>query len=146
MLYGASVCLVILCSGARFLEAATLSKSFHAKFKRKLRSNPCYQMILVRTGFCVWISLIFRFTHLACFSFFAMLLSVSHLSLLNIFCCLYYMPGVCLKSPMLCLRSIYCVLFSQNSLDNSVSDLRFLWLSNLLWFAYRRLNFVSHIL
>ena len=123
MLYGASVCLVIWCSGARFLEAVTLCKSFRAKFKRKLSSNPCYQMILVRSGFCVWICLIFRFAHLACCYFFAMLLSVSHLSLLNIFCCLYYMPGVCLKSPMPCLRSIYCVLFSQNSLDN------FIWLA-----------------
>ena len=33
----------------------------------------------------------------------------------------------------------------QNSLDSSVSDLRFLWLNNFWWFAYLSLNVVLQI-
>ena len=52
-----------------------------------------------------------------------------------------------------CLPKISHVMFAlcllsfilQNSLDSSVSDLRFLWLNDFLWFAYLSLNIVSQI-
>ena len=50
---------------------------------------------------------------LAYFCFCAMLFSVSHSSTVNILCCLYYMPGVFLKSHILCLRCVCCLLFSK---------------------------------
>ena len=52
-----------------------------------------------------------------------------------------------------CLPKISHVMFAlclfyfilQNLLDSSVSDLRFLWLKDFLWFAYLSLNVVSQI-
>ena len=98
---------------ARFLEAAILCEEFCGNFKRKLSSSPCYHMISVRSCFCVCICLMFWCIYLAYGSFCAMLFSVFHLSKVNIFCCLYYVPGVYLKCPMLCLRCGYCPLFSE---------------------------------
>ena len=107
---------------ARFLETVTLCEAFRGNFQRKLGSSLCYHTISVRTCFCVCIYLIFRFAYLA-YCLCAILFSVSHSSIMNIFCCLYYMPGVYLKSPMLCLRCLLSFTL-QNSLDSSVSDYR----------------------
>ena len=73
----------------------------------------CYHTISVCTCFWVCICLMFRFAYLAYYCFSAMLFSVSHSSIVNIFCCLCYVPGVFLKSPMLCLRCVCCLLFSK---------------------------------
>ena len=86
----------------------------NSNFVWKLGSSFCYHKISVRTCFCVYICLIFRFACLAYFCFSAMLFSISHLSIVDIFCCLCYILGVYLKSPMLCLRCVYCLLFSKN--------------------------------
>ena len=98
---------------ARFLETVILCEAFHWNLLRKLSSSLCYHTISVRTCFCVCIYLIFRFAYLAYYCLCAMLFSVSHSSIVNIFCCLCYMPGVYLKSPMLCLRCVCCLLFSK---------------------------------
>ena len=118
---------------ARFLETELLFETFRGNFKRKFGSSLCYHTILVRTCFCVCICLIFRFAYLAFYCFCAMLFSVSHLSIVNISCCLCYMPGVYLKSPKLCLCCVYCLYFPK--LVSLESDLRFLWLNDFLWFA-----------
>ena len=118
---------------SRFLETVILCEAFPGNFKRKIGSSPYYHTISVRTCSCVCICLIFRFAYLAYYCFCAMLFSVSHLSIVNIFCCLCYMPGVYLKSAMLCLRCVYCLLFSKT------------WLNDFLWFAHLNLNVVSQI-
>ena len=61
----------------------------------KLGSSLCYHTISECTCFCVCICLIFRFAYLAYYCFCAMLFSVSHSSIVNIFCGLCYMLGVC---------------------------------------------------
>ena len=100
---------------ARFLETAILCEVFCGNFKRKLGSILCCQ---VHACFCVCIWLIFRISHLinifgsSCCSC-DMVFSVSHLNTVNVFCCLCYMPCVYLKSPMLCLRCNYSLLFSK---------------------------------
>ena len=99
---------------ARFLETVTLCEAFRGNFQRKLGSSLCYHTISVRTCFCVCIQLIFRFAYLAYYCFYTMLFSVSHLSIVNIFCCLCYVPGVYLKFPMLCLRCVCYLLFSRS--------------------------------
>ena len=116
--HGTSMCLIIWWATgndkpARFLETVYLCQAFHGNFKRKVNFSPCYHTISVRTCFCVCICLMFRFASLAYYCFCAMLFSVSHLSIVNIFCCLCYMPGAYLKSPMLCLRCVYCLLISK---------------------------------
>ena len=83
------------------------------KLLEETGSSLCYHMISVHTCFCVCIYLIFRFAYLAYYCLCAMLFSVSHSSIVNIFCCLCYMPGAYLKSPMLCLRCVCCLLFSK---------------------------------
>ena len=92
---------------ARFVETVTLCKNFHRNFKRKLSSSLCYHMISVGTCFSVSICLMFWFVYLAYCCFCAMLLSISHLSIVNIFCCLYYMPGVYQKSHIFCLQFLW---------------------------------------
>ena len=100
----------------RFLETVILCEVFRGNFKRKLGFSLCYHTISVRTCFYVCICLIFRFAYLAYYCFCALLFLVSHLSIVNIFCCLSCMPDVYLKSPMLCLRCVYCLLFSKTRL------------------------------
>ena len=75
---------------AKFLEIVIFCQVFCGNFKRKLDSSLCYHKISVRTCFSVCISLIFRFAYCFC----AMLLSVSHLNTVNIFCSLCYIPDV----------------------------------------------------
>ena len=99
---------------ARFLETVILCKAFRGNFKRKLGSSLCYNTMSVRICFSVCFCLIFRFSCFAYYYFCAMLFSVSHLSRVNIFRCLCYMSGVYLKSPLLCLRCVYCFLFSKS--------------------------------
>ena len=116
--HGKSVCPVIWrATGkekpARFLETVILCEAFRGNFKRKLGSSLCSHTISVRTCFCVCICLIFRFTYLANYCLCAMLFSVSHLSIVNIFCCLCYMPGAYLKSPMLGFHWVCCLFFSK---------------------------------
>ena len=82
---------------------------FRRNFKKKLGSSPYWHTISVCTCFCVCICLIFRFTYLAYYCFSGMLFSVCHLGIVNIFCCLYYIPGVYLKSSMSYLRWVYCL-------------------------------------
>ena len=108
-----SVCPVIwwATGKARFLKKVT--KAFHGNFKRKLCSSLCYRTLSVRNCFCVCICLIFRFVYLAYYCFCIMLFSLSHLSTVNIFCCSCYMPRIYVKSPMLCMRNVYCLLFSK---------------------------------
>ena len=98
---------------ARFLEKVILYEAFRGKFLEETNSSLCYHMISVHTCFCVCIYLIFLFDYLAYCCLCAILFSVSHSSIKNIFCCLCYMPGVYLKSPMLCLRCVCCLLFSK---------------------------------
>ena len=130
---------------ARFLERVVLYEAFRRNVLGKLDSSLCYHTISLRNCFCVCICWIFRFAYLAYYCFCAILFSVSHLSIVNIFCCLCYMPGVYLESPMLCLRCVFLSFILQNSLDSSVSDLRLLWLNDFLWFAYLSLNVVWQI-
>ena len=98
---------------ARFLETVILCEAFHGNFLEETGSSRCYHTISVYTCFCVCIYLIFLFDYLAYCCLYAILFSVSHSSIKNIFCCLCYMPGVYLKSPMLCLRYVCCLLFSK---------------------------------
>ena len=116
--YGKLVCPVIWWATgkerpARFLETVILCEAFRGNFKMKVGSSLCYHTISVRTCLCVCICFIFWFAYLAYYCFCAVLFSVSHLSIVNIFCCLRYMPVVYLKCPMLCLRCVYCHLFSK---------------------------------
>ena len=116
--YRKSVCPVIWWAirkekPAKFLETVILCEAFRGNFKNKVGSSLYYHTKPMRTCFCVSICLIFRFAYLAYYCFCAMLFSVSHLSIMDISCCLCYMPGVYLKSPMLCLRCDYCFLFSK---------------------------------
>ena len=97
----------------RFLVTVILCEVFRGNFKRKVGSNLCCHTISVYTHFCVCICVIFQFAYLASCLYCEMLFSVSHFSLVNISCCYCYMPGVCLKSPRLYLRCIYCLLFSK---------------------------------
>ena len=118
--HGKSVCPVIWrATGkenlARFLETVILCETFCENFKRKVGSSLCNHAISMSTCFCVCICLIFRFAYLAHYCFCAILFSTSYLSTMNIFCCLCYMPGVYLKSPMLCLCCVHCLLFSKTS-------------------------------
>ena len=95
---------------SRFLETVILCEAFRGNFKRKVGSSPYDHTISMRTCSCVCICSIFRFANLSYYCFCAMLFLVSHLSIVDISCCLCYMPGVYLKSPMLCLRYVYCLL------------------------------------
>ena len=115
---------------ARFLETAILFKVFPGKFETKL--FLFFAVISARSCFYVCICLIIRFVYLVYFCFSAMIFSIFHLSIVNIYCCLYCTPGVYIKSPMLFLHSSYLHLFSKKTLDSSVSDLRVLWLNDLL--------------
>ena len=90
-----------------------LCEAFRGNFKRKLGFSLCYHTISMRTFLCVCIFLIFRFAYLAYYFFCAMLFLVSHLSIVNMSCCLCYMLGVYLKSLMLCLPCVYYFLFSK---------------------------------
>ena len=98
---------------ARSLEKVILWEAFCGNFKRELGSSLCLHTISVRNCLCVCICLIFWFAYLAYYYSCAMFFSVFHLSIANIFCCLCFMPGVYLKSPMLCLHCVYCLLFSK---------------------------------
>ena len=116
--HGKSVCSTIWSATgkeklARFLETVILGEAFRGNFKRKLGSSLCDHTILVCTCNYVCICLIFRFAYLACYCLCAMLFSVSNLSAMNIFYCLLYVPGVYLKSSMLSLCCVYCLLFSK---------------------------------
>ena len=128
---------------ARFLETAILFKVFPGKFETK--SSLFFAVISARSCFYVCICLKIRLVYLVYFCFSAMIFSIFHLSLVNIYCCLCCMPGVYVKSPMLFLHSSYLHLFSKKTLDSSVSDLRVLWLNDLFWFSYCSFNFVSRI-
>ena len=94
---------------ARFLETVILIEGFCENLKRKLSSSLCYHMTSVHTCFCALIYLIFRFVYLACSCFSAMLFSVFHLSIVNFFYCLYYMPHVDLY--LLCFVYAVVVVF-----------------------------------
>ena len=94
-------------------ETVILCEAFLGNFKRKVGSSLCCHTISVRICFCVCICLLFQFPYLAYYCFCAILFSVSHLSIVNIFCCLCYMPRVYLKSSILSLRCVYCLLFSK---------------------------------
>ena len=98
-----------------FLKTVILCEAFLGIFKKKLGSSLCYHTISMRTCFFVCICLKFQFAYLKYYCFCAMLFLVSHLSIVNIFCCLCYRPSAYRKSPMLCLRCIYCLLFSKLS-------------------------------
>ena len=63
--------------------------------------------------FCFCIYFKFRFAYLAYCQFCAALFSDSHVSIVNIFGCLYHLPIVYVKSSMLCLRCGYCLLLSK---------------------------------
>ena len=128
---------------ARFLETAILFKVFPGKFETKL--FLFFAVISARSCFYVCICLIIRFVYLVYFCFSAMIFSIFHLSIVNIYCCLYCTPGVYIKSPMLFLHSSYLHLFSKKTLDSLVSDLRVLWLNDLLGFSFCSFNFVSRI-
>ena len=121
---------------ARFLETVILCEAFRGNFKRKLGSSLCYHTISVLTCLCACISLIFRFFYLAYYCIHAMLFSVSHLSnsehLLLLVLYAWCLPKI---SHVMFLLRLLSFIF-QNSLDSSVSDLRFLRLNNFLWFAY----------
>ena len=115
---GKSVCPVIWWATgkekpARFLETVILCDAILENFKRKVGSSLCYHTTSMRNCFCVCICLIFRFAYLEYYCFCAMLISISHLCIVNIFCCLCCMPCVYLRSLMLCLRSVYYLLFSK---------------------------------
>ena len=127
---------------SREISVSSNPLSYRERKASKIPGNSNF--VRKRNCFCVSICLIFRFAYLA-YCFCAMLFSVSHSSTVNIICCLCYMPGVYLKSPMLCLHFLFVSFILQNSLDSSVSDLRFLWLNDFLWFAYLSLNAVSQI-
>ena len=119
--HGKSVCPIIWWDTGkekppRFLETVILRGAFCGYCKRKFGFSLCYHTISVRTCLYVCICLAFRFAYLAYYCFCALLFSVSHLSVVNIFCCLCCMPGVCLKSPMLCLPCFYCFLFFKTRL------------------------------
>ena len=97
----------------RFLETVILCEALRVNFQRNLDFSLYYHTISVRTCFCVCICLILWFAYLAYSSFCAMLFSVSHSSIVNIFCCLYYIPSVQLKSPLSCSCCVCCLLFSK---------------------------------
>ena len=111
----------------------------------KQNSFLFFAVISARSCFYVCICLIIRFVYLVYFCFSAMIFSIFHLSIVNIYCCLYCTPGVYIKSPMLFLHSSYLHLFSKKTLDSLVSDLRVLWLNDLLGFSFCSFNFVSRI-
>ena len=67
------------------------------KLLKKTGSSLCYHTISVRTCFCACICLILLLAYLAYYCFWAMLISVSHSSIVNTLCCLFYVPGVYLK-------------------------------------------------
>ena len=66
---------------------------------------------------CVCTCLIFQFAYLVHYCFCAMLFSVSHLSIVIIFWCLCYMPGVYLKPPMGDFQEFGWLLFPSSSSD-----------------------------
>ena len=117
----------------------------HGNFKRKLGSSLCYHMRSLRTCFRVCICLIFAFAYLAFYCFCAMLFSVSHFKhsehLLLLLLYAWRLPKIFHVIFALCLLSF----IFQNSLHNSVSELRFLPLNEFLWFAYLSLNIVSQM-
>ena len=102
---------------ARFLETVTLYEAFRGIFKGKLDSSICCHTMSVRTCFrvciCVFYVCICRLGYLAYHFFCKMLFLFPHLNIVNIFCYLNYVPAVYLKSCMLCLRCVYCLLFSK---------------------------------
>ena len=89
---------------ARFLETVILCEAFRGNLETG--SSLCYHTISVHTCFCVCICLIFRSAYLAYCCICAILFSVSHSNIMNIFCCLCYMPGVYLNLPC-----YVCVVF-----------------------------------
>ena len=98
---------------SKFLETVILGGSLRGNFNRKVGSSLYYHANSVHTCSCVCICLILQFAYLTYYCFCAMLFLVSYLSIVNIICCLCYMPGVYLKSPMFCLRCVNCLLFSK---------------------------------
>lgn len=112
----------------KFLETVIFCKAFRGSFKRKLSSSfPIIWCVyvLISSFKCVLIKYVlisplylfiylFYFTYIANCCSCAMLFSVFHLGIVNICCCLYYIPGFYPKSSMLlCLRCSYCLLFSK---------------------------------
>ena len=77
----------------------------------------------VRTYFCVCNCLMFWFAYLAYYCFCAMLFSVSHSSIMNIFCCLCYMPSVYLKCLMFALCFLSFILHIMQEFN-----ILFIWL------------------
>ena len=75
---------------ARFLETVILCEAFRGNFWTKLSSSLYSHTISVHTCFCVCIYLIFRFAYLEYYCFCAVLFSVSHSSIVNIFYYLCY--------------------------------------------------------
>ena len=106
---------------ARFLETVTLCEAFRGNFRRT-GSSLCYHTISVHTCFCVCIYLIFRFAYLA-YCLCAILFSVSHSSIMNIFCCLCYMPSGYLKCLMFALCFLSFILHIMQEFN-----ILFIWL------------------
>ena len=77
----------------------------------------------MRTYFCVCNCLMFWFAYLAYYCFCAMLFSVSHSSIMNIFCCLCYMPSVYLKCLMFALCFLSFILHIMQEFN-----ILFIWL------------------
>ena len=113
---------------ARFLERIILYEAFRRNFWGKLDSSLCYHTISVRNCWIFSVSIFsFSFKH------------SEHLLLLVLYA--WRLPRI--SYVMFALRLLSFIL--QNSLDSSVSDLRFLWLNDFLWFAYLSLNVVWQI-
>ena len=100
----------------RFLEKVVLREAFPGNFVRNWTLVFNYHTISVSTCFYACIYFVIRFAYLAYYRFFAMLFSVSQLSIVNIFCYLCCIPGVYLKRSMLYINCVYCFLFSKTRL------------------------------
>ena len=85
----------------------------------------------VRTYFCVCNCLMFWFAYLAYYCFCAMLFSVSHSSIMNIFCCLCYMPSVYLKCLMFALCFLSFILHIMQEFN-----ILFIWLKITAMYIY----------
>ena len=77
----------------------------------------------MRTYFCFCNCLMFWFAYLAYYCFCAMLFSVSHSSIMNIFCFLCYMPSVYLKCLMFALCFLSLILHIMQEFN-----ILFIWL------------------
>ena len=122
------------------METVILYEIFRGTFKRKLSFSLCYHTISVLTCICICIWLIFRFAYLAYHCFCAMVISVYHLSIVNILCA-WCLPEI--SHVMFALRLLS--FNSKNLLDSSVSDLWILWFHDFVYFAYLSLNVVLQI-